>query len=167
MRSTEELGESELPMINPDKNPPSRLITAKTKFWLNLFSAIVFTAIAGTGVLNHWILPKGSNRIRLTWLGFDRHVWSNFHFWLGVTFLVLLVLHLSLHWSWVRTCWSRFVGSLRSPLTWIVLLLMLALLVMPFLIPPRGVGTGAGSDRNNEGRQPLWHDATDRGHNRR
>jgi hypothetical protein len=108
----------------------------QTHFWLDLLTAVVFAAMAGTGVLLRWVLPHGSPRVGLTWLGVGRHVWGDVHFWLGVLILVLLAVHLALHWSWIRACWSRFLGSLRSPLTWVILLALLALVLLPLLVPP-------------------------------
>jgi hypothetical protein len=110
---------------------------SRTHFWLDLLTAFVFAAMVGTGVLQRWVLPRGSSRVGLTWLGLERHDWADIHFWLATLILALVILHLALHWSWVRTCWSRFLGSLRAPLTWLVLLALLVLVLLPLAIPPR------------------------------
>jgi hypothetical protein len=127
------------------ENAPRRL-TPRTNFWLDFLSAVVFAAMAGTGVLQRWVLRRGSNKVGLIWLGLGRHGWANVHFWLGILILALIILHLALHWSWVRACWSKFLGSIRSPLTWVIMLALLALVVLPLVVPPQtgepGDGTG-------------------------
>ena len=128
-----------------------RRMTSRTNFWLDLLTAVVFAAMAGTGVLQRWVLPRGSSKVGLTWLGLGRHDWADIHFWLSVLILALITLHLALHWSWVRACWSRFLGSLRSPLTWLVLLVLLALILLPLVIPPRNEGPGGGGEWQEDG----------------
>jgi hypothetical protein len=128
-----------------------RLSTPRTNFWLDLLTAVVFAAMAGTGVLQRWVLPRGSSRVGTTWLGLGRHAWGNIHFWLSGVLLALIILHLTLHWSWVRSCWSRFLGSLRSPLTWLVLLALFALMLLPVVIPSQNGKPDGSNDRQENG----------------
>ena len=125
-----------------------RRLTSRTNCWLDLLTAFAFAAMAGTGVLQRWVLPRGSSKARLTWLGFGRHDWANIHFWLSTLILALIILHLALHWSWIRACWRRFLGLLCSPLTWVVLL---ALVVLPLVIPPRTAEPGDGTGWQEDG----------------
>ncbi|MGB6220846.1 DUF4405 domain-containing protein [Haloferula sp.] len=62
---------------------------------------LMFCALAGTGLLLRWRLPPGSRGGRgLTALGWDRHEWGDLHSWVGYGFLLMLVVHLLMHWRW-------------------------------------------------------------------
>ncbi len=41
---------------------------------------------------------------------FERHTWDEIHTWGGILMIAAVVIHLALHWSWVKTT-SRKVGS--------------------------------------------------------
>lgn len=43
---------------------------------------------------------------KLLW-GMDRHEWGDIHFWLSVTFLAMIVIHLYQHRFWLKACLSR------------------------------------------------------------
>lgn len=62
------------------------------------FAALLF--LASTGILIHLVLPPGSGHFSVLW-GMDRHQWGEIHQWLAVALLLLMALHLFLHWSWV------------------------------------------------------------------
>jgi len=112
---------------------------SRGRFWLDVTTALVFSAMVGSGTLLAMVLPRRGGG---TWLGWTRHEWGDVHLWLGVTLLALVVLHLVQQRQWIARCWGRFVGSLRSPLTWALLLAGAALLAAPLLVPPRPGGVG-------------------------
>jgi hypothetical protein len=82
-----------------------------------------FTALLGlaaTGAILRLVLPPGSGglgrelhsgqggeHIREL-LGMRRHDWGDIHLWLGITFVVLMLAHLILHWSWIK-CYVKSV----------------------------------------------------------
>ena len=141
-------------LSTPACDSAPRRLTSRTHFWLDLLTAVVFAAMVGTGVLQRWVLPRGSSKVALTWLGLGRHAWADVHFWFGILILALITLHLTLHGSWVRACWSRFLGSLRSPLTWLVLLALLALVLSPLAIPTRAGEPGGGAEWQENDARP-------------
>jgi uncharacterized membrane protein len=105
-------------------------------FWVDLLTALAFAAMVGTGILAKWILPPGSRGgVGLTWLGQGRHFWGDVHFWVAVAMLVLVIIHVWLHWSWILSLWGRLVGRLGSPATWLLVLLLAALIFLPLIIP--------------------------------
>lgn len=109
---------------------------ARLNFWVDWLTAAVFAAMVGGGILLKWVLPPGSRGgVGLTWLGQGRHFYGDIHFWLGIAMLALVIVHTWLHWDWVVRTWRRAAGSLRSPLTWVMLLLVAALIFAPLLIP--------------------------------
>lgn len=84
-------------------------------FWVDLAMFVSMIGIAGIGAILQWVLPPGSGgggygfgrgagygREILTVLGMTRHDWGDVHFWLGVVFLLLLLVHIVLHWKWIK-----------------------------------------------------------------
>ncbi len=61
---------------------------------------IAFILLTTTGLLMHFILPPGSGHFIGLW-GMDRHEWGRIHYWISISFLAILVLHLILHWRWI------------------------------------------------------------------
>ncbi len=81
---------------------------ANALIWLNL------CGLAGTGLMLAWRLPPGSRGGRgLSVLGWDRHQWGDLHTWLSYAFLVLIAVHLALHWRWF---WQVAARKRRWPL---------------------------------------------------
>jgi hypothetical protein len=98
-----------------------------TNFWLDLASLILILGLMVTGGLIHFVLPAGSGRFRELF-GWNRHDIGQVHFYLAVATLVLLVLHLLLHWNWVCSVIAKALGrgfpSQRTRTVWGVGLLL-------------------------------------------
>ena len=70
------------------------------KFLIDSIAFVAFVLLASTGLLMRFVLPPGSGRFRALW-GMDRHEWGQLHFWIAVTMLAAIALHLVLNWKWV------------------------------------------------------------------
>ncbi len=94
---------------------------------IDAFSLIVLMSMISTGLILKFILPPGSGRIeRLMhgegrskktidlFMGLARHEWGDIHFYIAFIFLVLIVAHLILHWSWLK---AVTFGTKTSPQT--------------------------------------------------
>lgn len=46
--------------------------------------------------------PGGAQVRRL--FGLDRHDWGNIHFILALLFVFLILVHIVLHWTWIKSC---------------------------------------------------------------
>ncbi len=148
-----------------------RAVRPRINFYLDVTIALILAALIGTGILLEWVLPPGIRGGRgLTWLGERRHFWGDVHFWLAALTTVMVVVHLLLHTSWIAQCWKRSLGSLRSPVTWGVIGVVLAAIVLPLGIPAqrgasrqhRGRGIEAMDDGEHRGRGSAsegldWH----------
>ena len=87
---------------------------------INALALMAFTLMISTSIILKWILPPGSGRVEtlmrgghgrektmMTLMGFSRHEWGEVHFYISIVFLTLLVVHLVLHWNWIRsTAWG-------------------------------------------------------------
>jgi hypothetical protein len=137
---------------------------SKLNFIIDATMFLTMMAMAGLGLLMKYIMPPGrvlrekyGSNPELTWLGWDRHDWGDIHFYLALTFLTLLVLHIILHWSQILGLFHRLVPNPRgrSRIAIIFVLLSLLLIWWPFMITPdrqeRGRGGGGGRHRSQVG----------------
>jgi hypothetical protein len=89
-------------------------------------SFVAFLLLLSTGLVLRYQLPPGSgelegqgsgpgaaNRVVTFLWGQTRHDWGAIHFWIAVTLVAVLALHLFLHWKWI-VCMVRGVNSEAS-----------------------------------------------------
>lgn len=80
-------------------------------FTIDALFFLAMLAMAWTGVIMRFILPPGSGGrgggMHGTLWGWSRHDWGDLHFWLAVTGVALLLVHVLLHWSWVYAMGRR------------------------------------------------------------
>ena len=89
----------------------------KRSTWISLIDVLAFISflfLIATGLLIKFVLPPGSGGIEahgtgwkaatrpgsLVW-GVTRHEWGTIHFWISVVFLVVIAIHLFIHWRWI------------------------------------------------------------------
>ncbi|WP_432799837.1 DUF4405 domain-containing protein [Poriferisphaera sp. WC338] len=73
---------------------------------------VLFFTLLLTGLLIMFILPSGS-RTSSVW-GWTRHDWGELHFWIAIAMVVLLLAHLTLHWTWFCTVCANILGRKRG-----------------------------------------------------
>jgi len=89
--------------------------------FLNLLALIL------TGLIMKYILPPGSGGLgRIahdgkgrepikTLLSLSRHQWGSIHFYLGLLFATLMLVHIILHWKWIKNyCTSKYVKKHKT-----------------------------------------------------
>jgi len=69
---------------------------------LDGLAALLMLGLICTGILLRFVLPPGSNRDRSLW-ELSRHQWGDVHFWLALVLLLVVLLHVANHWTWVVT----------------------------------------------------------------
>ncbi|WP_432745327.1 DUF4405 domain-containing protein [Methylobacter sp. G7] len=69
---------------------------------IDIIAAFLFLGMIATGYLLRFPLPPGSNKTLSLW-GYTRHQWGDIHFWISQGLLMVLVVHLVLHWNWIVT----------------------------------------------------------------
>jgi len=84
-------------------------------FILDLVSFLNLLGLAFTGFIIKYMLPPGTSglgrilhggsgrgvQIEEFW-SMTRHEWGNIHFYLAVVFVVLMIIHVILHWTWIK-----------------------------------------------------------------
>lgn len=86
-------------------------------FWIDVIIFINFMAIIFTGVLIHrfpYELKGG------TILGLPRYEWGDLHWVLTLCLIFLTILHLGLHWDWVKVNFNRYLRMEPKMLVMIV-----------------------------------------------
>lgn len=74
----------------------------KIQLWVvNVISLVLLSLLTLTGLVNWLVLPHGAGR-RGGLLVETRHLLREVHAWVAVFFLVVIVIHLMLHWPYVR-----------------------------------------------------------------
>ncbi|MDP8238086.1 MAG: DUF4405 domain-containing protein [Candidatus Hatepunaea meridiana] len=93
---------------------------SKRNLIVDILSYIGFVLLLGTGLILKYILPHGSGRILgggtgklagektiSTLWGLTGEQWGNIHFWIAIALLVILSLHLILHWRWIVSIFRK------------------------------------------------------------
>lgn len=109
--------------------------------WNFVIDSAAFTAclvLVSTGLIMYLVLPPGSGHLQI-W-GMNRHGWGDIHFWAAIAFITFIVIHLIMHWSWIKCMVSgRDKGSAaskkRMALFTIAILLLATAVSIPFLSP--------------------------------
>lgn len=81
---------------------------------VDALAAGFLVGMLATGYVIRYPLPRGTHSFLRLW-GMDRHQWGEIHFWLSMGLLVVLIVHLVLHWQWVVSMLKRHVGGDASP----------------------------------------------------
>ena len=56
----------------------------------------------------------GRNPMHGVTILFERHTWEDLHTWSGVAMIVVAVVHLAVHWRWVKMMAIRVVNAIRT-----------------------------------------------------
>lgn len=76
--------------------------------------ALLFLGMIATGYLLRFPLPPSSNKTHSLW-GLTRHQWGDIHFWISLGLVLMLVVHLALHWSWIVTVIGKRYHLVTTP----------------------------------------------------
>lgn len=93
-------------------------------FIVDLIGFVDLLLLVATGAIMKWTLPPGSGggghgygygfrggrglgpgggQVKQL-LGLGRHDWGDIHFILALVFIFLILVHIALHWPWIKTC---------------------------------------------------------------
>jgi hypothetical protein len=74
----------------------------KSKLWaVNIMSFVLFILLSMTGLINWLVLPKGY-ALRGSFLISVRHFLIEVHQWAGLIFIIIVAVHVILHWGYVK-----------------------------------------------------------------
>lgn len=105
--------------------------------WIDIIAFIGFVFVVSTGVLMRYVLPPASGR-SIEIFGMNRHEWGDIHFYITLIFLIILSIHLLLHWKFIRNIlFGRLkeAGSMRLAIGLVAFIAVLAIASAPFFAP--------------------------------
>ena len=95
-------------------------------FVVDLVSFTNLVCLTLTGFIMKYILPPGTGgrgrmlhgggdreQIKELW-SMSRHEWGDIHFYLALLFLILMVVHIVLHWGWIKNYLKSLLGMSRE-----------------------------------------------------
>lgn len=80
---------------------------------IDILAALSFVGMIATGYLLRFPLPPGSNKTHMLW-GLTRHQWGDIHFWISLALLLIMLVHLALHWNWIVTVIGKRCGLVKT-----------------------------------------------------
>jgi hypothetical protein len=99
---------------------------ATINFIVDLISFCNLLGLAFTGSIMKWVLPpgtggygrgfrggRGTAEIKYLW-SMTRHEWGAIHFYLALLFVALMVVHIILHWTWIKCYFKSLLGFSRN-----------------------------------------------------
>lgn len=91
-------------------------------FIIDSISFMNILCLAFTGLIMKYVLPPGTGglgrrlhegagreHIKELW-SMSRHEWGDIHFCLAILFIVLMIVHIILHWSWIKNYAKSMTG---------------------------------------------------------
>jgi len=101
---------------------------------------LCMACIVGIGLLIKYVLVPGIQRweiygrnVELLFWGLDRHQWGTIHFVVGCVFLVILMLHIILHWSVIIVIYRKLIPD--RLIEWLTAVVFLGLTILLFIFP--------------------------------
>jgi len=122
-------------------------------FIIDLLMFLSLALIAGIGFLLKYsgsIIKNLSSQgisASITFLGLKSRQWIQIHFWVSILFLLLMLIHIILHWDWIKRVYGDMIknkfASFIIALTLIIV--SITLFIFPFIIKPEITVKGASS----------------------
>lgn len=128
----------------------------KINFIIDVIMFVLMAVLVGIGLLIKYILLSGENRwikygrnVDLSFWGLDRHEWGTIHLWIAIALVVLLFLHIILHWKMIICLYKKLIGNRSGRIICGSALSVITLLfvIFPFLIRVDMAEIAPGRDR--------------------
>lgn len=118
----------------------------KKSDWQYLVDTLLFICIVGItfiGFIMGLIIPKGptAKESAKYFLGLHRHQWGNVHFYLSLAFVVLVIIHLILSWTWIKGKARQLFKRRWSTVLILTSVVSIVVLFLFWLLLPRIPGT--------------------------
>ena len=79
-----------------------------SRLWIvNVISFFLFSLLSVTGLINWLLLPRGYGS-RAGFLVSLRHSLVTIHEWTALLFMIVIGVHISLHWAYVKKTLDRY-----------------------------------------------------------
>jgi hypothetical protein len=139
--------------------------------WIDGLAFVAFLFLLTTGLLLEYQLPPGSGghqgygtgrgaidrNIQLVW-GWTRHDWGQIHYWIALTLMIVLAIHLLFHWKWI-VCTVRGKPSTASGHRLFLGVLGLAFAVFLSMVPLLSAVTKVTRSELRDSAAPITADS--------
>ncbi|HPF37938.1 MAG TPA: DUF4405 domain-containing protein [Phycisphaerae bacterium] len=85
-------------------------------FVVDFVAFLVMLGMIATGLVVRYALPPGTGGRLAIW-EMGRHDWGDLHYYLAIALLVLLLLHLALHWAWTCVIADKLLSAVGLRVT--------------------------------------------------
>lgn len=125
--------------------------------WQYLVDTLLFICLVGIvliGLLLGLFIPQGPTAPESTkyFLNLHRHQWGNIHFYLSLTFTLLIIIHLTLDWKWIKARANHLFKKGWKPALISTVVVSIFLLFAIWLFHPKDPGAyedyGIGRGKN-------------------
>jgi len=84
----------------------------KINYIIDFLALVCFFVSSFTGLIIFIFLPSGIRRGGFQeFMGITKEIWNFFHIWSSILFIVLVVIHLILHWDWIVSMTKNIFGG--------------------------------------------------------
>ncbi|MBP7612764.1 MAG: DUF4405 domain-containing protein [Paludibacter sp.] len=112
---------------------------SKLNLIIDVIMLLLMMPIAGIGFMMKYVLVPGfernvlyGNNVDLEFWGQTRHQWGSIHLILSITFLVLLIWHIILHWKMIVCIFRKAVPTKAMRIVLVSLITVMGLLSISF-----------------------------------
>ncbi|MBQ4163391.1 MAG: DUF4405 domain-containing protein [Parabacteroides sp.] len=110
----------------------------QTNFIVDIALFLAMALLSISGLVLKGILPFGSAICRkgshFMVMGMERCVWKDIHLWSGVIILVLLIIHVALHWNMIAAFFKKHIPNSALRYVLYTLLLLLSIIsIVPWI----------------------------------
>ncbi|MCL3781183.1 DUF4405 domain-containing protein [Prolixibacteraceae bacterium JC049] len=105
---------------------------------IDIILLVLLCLITSIGLLIHYVLLPGykvnlayERHVDLQFLGLDRHQWGDIHLYVSLLFILLIIIHVVLHWKQI-VCGINRMLKIQSAKT-IVIAFLLAFMLITIL----------------------------------
>lgn len=113
----------------------------KTNIIIDILMLLAMASVSISGWVIKYFLPLGGRMRHRSYLvsnefmGMERCTWRDIHLWSGIALIILLVLHVVLHWNFISAFFKKHIpnNALRN-FAYAFLLIISLISVVPWII---------------------------------
>lgn len=98
----------------------------KWNYLVDVFLFVLMASVLFIGILLGFVTAEGpvADHARKYFWGLHRHQWGDIHLWLSIALVVFVVIHVLLHWTWIKGSTKKLLRTTGS---------LLGILALPVL----------------------------------
>ena len=102
-----------------------------TNFFMDILLFVVLVSQVFTGILLHRFPLELADT---TVFGLTRYAWGAIHWTVSILFALVVIIHLVLHWGWVKATTLKYIRMRSKVLLALTTIVFLFMFLMPYYI---------------------------------